>query len=303
MTSLLKARLVLALLILGAAGLTAPKTSANAPTYTTIDVPQASSTTPNGINDRGAIVGSYLDAPGVQHGFLLYNGTCYTIDIPGATATSPQGINNRGEIVGYYFINSFDQFGGSVTTFHGFLLNSQGLTILDVLSGAPGTTQAFGINDKGQVVGSYSDLGYTQHGFLWSGGVYTTIDDPQSVFGTVAVGINNTGQIVGNYSDASYTQHGFLFSGSAYTTIDGSATSYATYLNGINNRGQISGYDSDTGDNSFIFYRNAFTTIADPKDTPGGFSTYAEGINSSGQVVGVYGDTNGTHGFLYSPHN
>jgi len=61
-------------------------------------------------------------------------------------------------------------------------------------------TEAFGINDVGQIVGQYSDLGGT-HGFLLSGGIYTTLDDPLGTHGTVATGINNAGQIVGTYVD------------------------------------------------------------------------------------------------------
>ena len=37
-----------------------------------------------------------------------------------------------------------------------------------------------------------------QHGFIYSGGIYTTIDNPSANFlGTSVTGINNLGQIVG----------------------------------------------------------------------------------------------------------
>jgi len=39
-------------------------------TYTTIDVPGASQTIANGINNEGYIVGYYIDADGHQHGFV-----------------------------------------------------------------------------------------------------------------------------------------------------------------------------------------------------------------------------------------
>jgi hypothetical protein len=47
------------------------------------------------------------------------------------------------------------------------------------------------------------------HGFLYSGGSYTTIDNPVAI-GTLAVGINNAGQIVGSYFDSGGGDHGFL---------------------------------------------------------------------------------------------
>jgi probable HAF family extracellular repeat protein len=67
-----------------------------------------------------------------------------------------------------------------------------------------------GINDAGQIVGYYfDDASGHQHGFLYSGGIYITLDDPSATNGTFAQGINNAGQIVGYYSNATGT-HGFL---------------------------------------------------------------------------------------------
>ena len=54
------------------------------------------------------------------------------------------------------------------------------------------------------------DSNLYDHGFLYSGGTYTTIDDPLATNGTVATGINNSGQIVGYYTDSNGTRHGFL---------------------------------------------------------------------------------------------
>jgi probable HAF family extracellular repeat protein len=69
-------------------------------------------------------------------------------------------------------------------------------------------TQASGINDAGQIVGQYhNSSGY--HGFLYSAGTYTPIDDPLATISTVASGINAAGQIVGSYG--SNATHGFLY--------------------------------------------------------------------------------------------
>src|SRR5579859_4737814 len=84
--------------------------------FTSIDVPCsacaggiAPSTTAFGINPAGDVVGTYNDAAGVQHGFLLSGGQFTTIDVPGwligATGTLPtvaRGINPAGEIVGSF---------------------------------------------------------------------------------------------------------------------------------------------------------------------------------------------------------
>jgi uncharacterized membrane protein len=59
-----------------------------------------------------------------------------------------------------------------------------------------GTTIAFGVNDADQIVGAYQDAtGF--HGFLESGGIYTSLNDPLATQITRAFGINATGQIVG----------------------------------------------------------------------------------------------------------
>jgi len=49
---------------------------------------------------------------------------------------------------------------------------------------------AFGINDAGQIVGFYYDTNVVYHGFLLSGGAYTTFNDPLAIRGTAAYGIN-----------------------------------------------------------------------------------------------------------------
>ena len=80
--------------------------------FTTIDVPGASSTEAFGINPKGNIVGSYLNAAGL-HGFLLSKGAFTTIDVPGASFTGAFGINPKGNVVGVY---------SNATGTHGFLL-------------------------------------------------------------------------------------------------------------------------------------------------------------------------------------
>ena len=76
-------------------------------TFSTIDVPGASSTEALGINNAGQIVGFFKDNIGSgQHGFLYDRGTFTTIDVPGAAATIPFGINNAGQIVGDFVDNA-----------------------------------------------------------------------------------------------------------------------------------------------------------------------------------------------------
>ena len=73
-------------------------------------------------------------------------------------------------------------------------------------------TVATAINDLGQIVGYYRDSNLNYHAFVYSGGAYTTIDDPQNggrFAGAFATGINDASRIVGYYGDDN-GEHGFI---------------------------------------------------------------------------------------------
>jgi hypothetical protein len=161
-----------------------------------------------GINDNGVAVGFYNDAKGNAHAYEVNQATgVYTpIHVPGKSATAT-AINNNGDIVGFATGSAGKMFswllaGGHLTTF-GF-------------PGIPGgsDTQALGINDEDQIVGSYVDAGMT-HGFVLSDPMgphshWQTIDDPGGVGSTVVNGINDAGDLVGFYTDSAGNTDGML---------------------------------------------------------------------------------------------
>src|SRR5262249_33583611 len=122
-------------------------------------------------------------------------------------------------------------------------------------------TVAQGINVAGQIVGYYFDSA-GRHGFLYSGGTYTTIDDPSATQGTTATGINNNGQIVGNYPDPT-GQHGFLLplaptpppppGTTADMILRNGAGQYEIY--DIGNNAILAGYQLGTVGNDWFFAR------------------------------------------------
>ena len=157
-------------------------------------------------------------------------------------------------------------------------------------------------------------LGITSntHGFLYSGGTYTTLDDPSAIpggGGTTASGINAAGQIVGYYNGISGA-HGFLYNNGIYATIDdpladSSHSFRGTFAMGINAANQIVGYyvDSLGHNHGFLESGGSYTTLDDPLAGSSGGSqgTFATGINDIGQVVGYYYDASfAVHAFLYS---
>ena len=84
-------------------------------------------------------------------------------------------------------------------------------------------TQAFGINNSDQIVGSYTDGGGVAHGFVLSKptgpkSVWQSIDDPNGVGSTVVNGINNAGDLVGFYTDAAGNTDGMLAQPNVKTT-------------------------------------------------------------------------------------
>ena len=87
--------------------------------------------------------------------------------------------------------------------------------------GSAGGSLASGINASGQVVGTYyAQPGFMSgHGFLLTGGTYTTLDVPGSIF-TAANGINDQGQVVG-WTNSSGQNQVFLWSPAAANSTAG----------------------------------------------------------------------------------
>jgi uncharacterized membrane protein len=145
-------------------------------------------------------------------------------------------------------------------------------------------TAALGINNSGQIVGSFNVFSALMtHGFLDTGS-FTTVDVPGVTGGTSASGINNRGQIVGTFAGTGGFAQGFLETGGSFSNIDFPGAQ-ATLPRGINDSGQIVGYFNDTsGIHGFLDTGGSFSTI----NVPGAFRTFALGINNSGQIVGIY---------------
>src|SRR5260221_13471569 len=124
-------------------------------------------------------------------------------------------------------------------------------TFDDPLNTSGDGTLASGINDTGQIVGTYADASGV-HGFLLSGGSYTTLDAPLAQQYTIAQGINGAGQIVGIYFSNHFGHaglHGFLYNKGVYTTLDHSLATDGTEAVGINAKGEIVGFYGDSAGN------------------------------------------------------
>jgi hypothetical protein len=72
--------------------------------------------------------GTYFDAQGLRHGFVLDRGVYRTVDAPGAVQTAIADINNRGQILG----TSLDGQGA----FRSFVLTRGVVTTIEDVPGA-----------------------------------------------------------------------------------------------------------------------------------------------------------------------
>jgi uncharacterized membrane protein len=166
-----------------------------------VPFPDAVGTQLNAINDSGVIVGVWVDRAFKGHGFIYENGNFSNLQYPGSRDTTPFGVNSKGEIVGNW---DSDQS----STGHGFVFSAGHITSFDVPNAIPNGTAANGLNDSGQIVGTYVGRDGNFHGFVRDGSTFTTIDCPGAV-ATIAWGINTNGQIAGN-CDIATQRRGFV---------------------------------------------------------------------------------------------
>jgi probable HAF family extracellular repeat protein len=293
-------------------GLTPSPGISPAYTFTVLDFPGTLQTAGFSLNSGAAstkmqivgATGSNADPGpiGYRGGFLLHYAKTKTsiteiyspVNYPGTTQQAASAVNDLGQVVGYYADSS--------SAIHGYSESGGVFTQIDVpFSGATGTG-AFGINNSGQIVGYWRDAS-TDHGFLLSGGTYTTIDYPGAVF-TYANAINNLGDVVGFYGDAGGVYHGFLLSKGIYTPLDAPGST-ATEANGINDAGNIVGLYCLTAECAVNFDTfQGFVLVGgvySPITIPGATSTGALGINNTGIIVGLYFDSVGNHAILVVP--
>ena len=254
--------------------------------FITIDYPGSTSTQIWGVNARDEMVGVYIGADKVTHGFLFSGGRFTSIDYPGAAVTFANGINARGDIVG--------EFGMALTGPHrGFLLSNGRFTPIDF----PGAdhSAAFGITAAGDIFGGYMKGDTNSHCFMLSGDTFTKIDYPDAP-STVGGGVSPQGDIL-----AAYTRNGiaraFMLSKGEYTTWVYPGANFTNAL-ARNAAGDIVGRYRDTVNNvshGYLLSRGEFTSF----DFPGASFTGAAGITPDGDIVGRYTISGVSHGFLY----
>jgi probable HAF family extracellular repeat protein len=153
-----------------------------------------------GMNNAGQVVGiSDLDDT-TRHAFLWQSGTMSDLGTLGGTSSIAAAINNGGQIVGTSTLVGPNQPTACLWSSGG--ISNLGYLIDDSIWS---TSDALGINDAGEVVGTSSHiiLPYsTAHAFFWKNGTMVDLNEISDTSGgwelNAATGINNRGDIVCN---------------------------------------------------------------------------------------------------------
>jgi probable HAF family extracellular repeat protein len=150
----------------------------------------------------------------------------------------------------------------------------------------PSGTEAFGVNNSGEVVGTGYLNPSTFHAFIYSGGKMKDLGPP-GAFQASAVAINNSGQIVGSYVLNTGGGGVFLYSNGKMSKLPVPAGSSAVSAFAINDNGEIAGalYPIPGTPAHAASYADGVWT--DLGTITGAASNLAKGINIAGQVVGT----------------
>ncbi|MGI8891734.1 MAG: hypothetical protein ACR2G0_13250 [Chthoniobacterales bacterium] len=170
--------------------------------------------------------------------------------------------------------------------------------------GEGNSTSAQGINDQGDITGSYDDVnGVTRSFVRYRNGTFSEpIVEPNDTDAfTFARDINNLGTVAGSYGTADGETHGFLLSAGTYTEFDAPNT-VSTYIYGSNDSDDLVGvsYATDTSFGMAYSRIGGTTTII---DLPSVKTSFAYGINNAQEVVGLYYERRdfNYHGFYRAP--
>jgi hypothetical protein len=169
--------------------------------FTAVNFPKSNGTQAIGINDKGDVVGLYLDSAGVQHGYVKTGSKYKSIDVTGDTSSEAWDINNSGQIA----VFALNSLGG----YDSFIYNGKTFKKVSDPNGGSTGTIIRSVNNKGDAAGAYFNSSSQEVGFLLHGGKYYDVKDPKANNNTRPDGVNDTLEIVGRYTPTSGANVGF----------------------------------------------------------------------------------------------
>jgi probable HAF family extracellular repeat protein len=237
---------------------------------------------PERINDKGQVVGFYLDIDGFPRAVLYENGTLIDLGTFGGNVSVPYGLNNLGQVVGY--ASTTEGFLHAFLWEDGVIVDLTPIEKYPTLANGKGT-YASGINDKGQIVGTAFIDGVVSGPVLWDNGELIPLGTLGGKLGD-AYRINNTGQITGWSELASMGYHAFLYTNGIMKDLGNTFGGTNSEAKSLNDLGQVVGYASTAGDNevrAFLYTDGLMVDLTSFPTATG--SSYAVDINNKGQVI------------------
>ncbi len=152
-------------------------------------------------------------------------------------------------------------------------------------------TEAWGINNQGDVVGYYGVSGTGNLGFIYDPATnqYTSLSGLAGWSDVQAYAINDNGTVGGSYRDSSNVTHGFLYSNGSYSTIDAANNQYGTVIWGIDDSGQLAlTYSTSLFNSAYLWTPDGHGGYTTKSLSVAADGTFAGALDKYGDMVGYY---------------
>jgi probable HAF family extracellular repeat protein len=230
------------------------------------------------LNADAHIVGySQIAGSSLVHGFLAGPAGMTDVGTLGGDQSVARAINGLGHMVGWAFTASGER--------HAFLLRSGEMLDLGTLSGWP--IDAWGLNDRDEVVGSY-EVGTYERAYVWRDGL---MNDLGTLGGTDsrAYAINEHGDIAGFARPFDNTElHACIWRDGVPEDL-GTLGGWASHAYDINDYGKVVGWTMEVPNHISHGYVWTNGVMVDLGSLGGPYSA-AFAINNQGEVVGASTD-------------
>ncbi len=192
----------------------------------------------------------------------------------------PRAINRRGQAAGWG--SDSRNLVDSRANVHALFFDSGKARDLGTLGGK--NSQAFGLNEGGQVVGTAQTVSGDKHAFVWNRGKMRDLGALPNGKYSAAYGINKAGDIVGVSAFDALNNHAVLWRRGKIFDLGVLPNGSGSFARAINDRGQIVGFGRIEDDTHAFFYENG---KMNDLGTLGKDPSNANSINSAGVIVGA----------------
>ncbi len=247
-----------------------------------------------GLNDTGQVVGWKLTADRTIQPVCWQDGKEKTLPLPsGFRCGLARAINAKGQSIGW----ASDNFNlvDSQARVHAVLFGSGKTQDLGTLGGK--ISQAFGMNNKGAVVGVSTLADGKRRAFLWQNGKMTALENLYGGDFSAAYAINDKGKIAGVAADAKGTRRAVLWRNGKIIDLGTLPDGESASARAINAQGIVVGFSSVRGEiEAFLWQNGKMTDLGDLGRDP----TSAWDCSDLLEVVGASAVPKGQrHAFLW----